>query len=364
LLAAAASLVLRFLAQAPRQTGDRLYYLELANNIASGKGLVVGSPHLIPHLWAMFPPFYPLLLAATGSVLTTNYLIDLAGAAAIIWLGKNRSAFVAAAAIYLLLPDNILLGRVAHKEGLAAALCVGCAASAIRNRPISFGIFSALIALTQPALVTFAAMMAICFIPPISWLWASVPALLIMLPWWIRNWLLFGEFIPLTSASGLNLWVAVFGNGREWTPYSSHLIKGDELTISKAAGAEAMQAILAHPIAYVAKCLTKTLGALMRLPFFALIVTAPFGRSEYLKLVVLCLVQLFVFQMWFELGDRHRFFMVPFLLVLAASAVEGLAVRAPRITPPDLASELAEDGDSSSEGRINGEDGSPRNERP
>jgi hypothetical protein len=252
-----------------------------------------------------------------------NFAIDLTGFAAIIWLGSalgSRSIGLVAGLAYLWAPPEILMAPYAHKEGLVAALAVASAAAAIGKRPAMLGVLSALLALTQPALIPLSAMFACAFLPPASWpIFVSV-GVIAMLPWWIRNWLLFHSFVPHTTSSGLSLWVAAFGNGNNWTRYPPSILHGSELDVNRNGGAMAIQYISSHPSQWLAKCMMKTLRALAQWPFTALLLLTPFVLGKISILCWLCLLQLFAFQAWFEMGQRHLFYMLPFLLLLGSSA--------------------------------------------
>ncbi len=86
---------------------------------------------------------------------------------------------------------------------------------------------------------------------------------LCMSPWWIRNWNIFGEFIPLTTSASMNLYL---GNnpvnkhvGIDWSTdvdlekvKEIHELK-DELLISKAFSKEAKSYIMNNKVEFVTK---------------------------------------------------------------------------------------------------------------
>lgn len=329
LCAAAASLLLRLIVDPPTPNGDSLYYLQLAQNVAGGRGLVVGTTSLQIEVWALFPPLYPLLLSLIP-VTPLNFAIDIAAAGSIVWLGRatnlERASYFAAA-LYLLLPSTFMLGQVAHKEGLAVTLTAASAALAIERRWAWLGVAGAALSLTQPSLAPLAVLLAIAFIPPKRWLACAVVAALVMLPWWIRNWIVLGAFVPLTTSGGLNLWVAATGNGVDWRPYDPAVLRGNEIAITKAAGTEAWRIISSDPLAYVVKSLEKTLWALALTPHCVALLGAMVIRGVFGKLVLLALAHLFLFQMWFELGSRHLAYLIPLGLLAFAALVMRHATR-------------------------------------
>ena len=46
-------------------------------------------------------------------------------------------------------------------------------------------------------------------------------------------------------------------------------------------------------------------------------------RSIPARLLWACVAQIMVFAIWFEFSERHRLFMVPFILIMAATLLAG-----------------------------------------
>lgn len=369
--------------------GDSNAYLLLA------KGLLVSDEygihdHFFGGYWrALFPPFYSFLLAGWGaiagfsaaSVLFLGTVIDLGAASMIMRLGRrldNPGAGRAAAWLYLIWPSVLFSAPLAQKEGLCAFLILALA-SAWLNRDgrcwrdaVKIGVPAALLALTQPGQAPLAALFGLCLAGQAgfrSTLFAGVRAaavaVLVMLPWWIRNWLLFGMFMPLTSAGGASLWI---GNNPDatgnWLPPPEHLRGLPEVIYSKRISAIAVEWIKANPAAFVRLTVTKfvracgvgsfgvtrlvamqpplpaaTAAALIPLSHLAHItllgaaaVAAQLRRTSgiatLLLLIAACLVQLMLFGVWFEFGERHREFVTPFLLLLVCGILEARLERA------------------------------------
>jgi 4-amino-4-deoxy-L-arabinose transferase-like glycosyltransferase len=84
-----------------------------------------------------------------------------------------------------------MVGRSGWREALILGLSTGALAltqPALLPLPICLGLVAAFRARLE-VLIRLAA--------------RSIPvAVVLMVPWWIRNWLLFGSFVPLTTSAG------------------------------------------------------------------------------------------------------------------------------------------------------------------
>ena len=171
-----------------------------------------------------------------------------------------------------------------------------------------------------------------------------------MTPWWVRNWLIFHSFVPLTSAGGASLWI---GNNPDatgnWLPGPVALRGVPELVYSRTLAATAWHWIEQNPAGFIRLTLQKFVRAtavaqaevarlndmhpapalgvgrllfpLAQATHLLLIGAAaialwrrPSGRVQLL--VAAGLIQLAMFNIWFEFGERHREFMTPLLLLL------------------------------------------------
>lgn len=310
-VAAVCSVFLRVVAVAVAgdlPSGDPQIYAQLA-----GEGLSRFSPTLGIEVKALHPPLYPLFLSLfMPNVAIANFLIDLSCAGAILWLARAcRVPGEFAAALYLVM--SAWMSVIPNKEGLAAALVVASAASAIERRAVFLGLFGGLLALTQPALAPLPVMFSLAFVPPRGWPAIAATVFAVMLPWWLRNWVIFGEFVPLTTSSGYSLWIGAFAD-HEWAALPAHLLVGSELAISRAAAAEAWAWIASNPFAFVVGSLSHALP--MAMPF--LLVTV-LSTGKLRTILILGWLNLFAFQMWFEFGFRHVLPLLPIALLSLAS---------------------------------------------
>lgn len=370
--------------------GDALYYPQMAQGLLNGAGLSVYEPFIGSMLRALYPPAYPLLLAgwgsvwgfSIGSILLLNIVIDGLACWQLCELGKRLdrpAAGRAAAWLYAIWPSTLFSASVAQKEGLCVLLILTLANYWLRTSEddrwrwslvLPIGIVSALLALTQPAMAPIPLLFGLAMMPYAGvrrimavGTAAVVVAGLCMTPWWIRNWLVLHAFVPLTSSSEISLWI---GNNPDatgnWIPTPPNRDGLGELEYAKSLGALARQWIAAHPGEFVYLTAAKfvramslgefglirmsalkptlppaTFSALLPLAqgaHLALLAAAAFvlGRSQRIPGMLISLIvagglQLLLFGVWFEFGERHREFLTPFLLLTLCIAV---AARKPR----------------------------------
>ncbi|WP_019516424.1 hypothetical protein [Sphingomonas sp. Mn802worker] len=375
--------------------GDPHWYLVLAQGLLDGHGLGLVEPYMGTRAVALFPPVYPLLLAgwgamfglSTAALLVLSSLLDLASASVIVLLARRLGApraGVAAACLFLVWPSQLLDAPLAQKESLATLLVLllayGWIVTTGRMREVVLiGVGSAALALTQPGEALLSLLFAL-----LQWrrlgfarvmrigAAAGSVALLAMLPWWWRNDALLHAFVPLTSAGGYSLWIgnnpAATGN---WMPPPHALYGLPELAFSRAAGGLALDWIAAHPVDAIRLTLAKFVraaaigqaglkrlaamrpglapetGALL-LPTlhgsYVLLLALAGAATMRLRgcgtsgrvaigLVAMCFAQLLLLGAPFEFGERHRAFVVPFLLLAVALARERGGARVPTRRP-------------------------------
>ena len=375
-------------------TGDPEIYEKIARSLIAGEGLVFHDPLTGVDFRAMYPPLYPLLIAGLGSMfglgagiyLGLNIAADLGSAALIAAIGArlgSARAGRAAAWLFAIWPAFIMSTPFAQKESLVLLEVLGLALILLRMERgrlpawwegAAFGGLWACLMLTQPGLAVLPALLGLFLLPAVGWralfrlgLVAAPVTLLLMLPWWVRNYQLLGSFVPLTTTSGIGLWI---GNNPDatggWVPMPASYQGMPEVEMSRRAGREAMQWIGAHPLDFIKLTLFKLFKAmgieqfnLARLnllrPVPADAVFAAYfpvlqgsllavlagtalllqriwdlARGQRLILVLLaCAVQILVFSLPFEFGERHRYFLMPFLFLAVAGGFAGLRKREP-----------------------------------
>ncbi|HET9335085.1 MAG TPA: hypothetical protein VFO12_01615 [Sphingomicrobium sp.] len=363
--------------------GDPLNYLRLATALSKGHGFALPDPSGGWTLTGYFPPALPMLLGAVAllvpltplTLVLVNTLIDITAA---LLLGRlaarlgRRDLGLPLSLAYLLWPSIAFMAPLAYKEGLIIALLLAMLVALLEQAEragyrwaLLSGLAGGALVLTQPSLAPLLPLLFLVFLKRFRgfrrWLsvsaCAAAVALLLMLPWWLRNGIVFGEFIPLTTSGGLALWVGAHpSGGMVWKLPPSEWAQGGELEAGRLAAADAWRIIIADPAGYVTRCLVKfplsflqTNWALDQLllapeaPYKKLALSVPlrFGptlielgcallaifrlirrpRSTPALLLWACIAQVMLFSIWFEFSERHRLFMTPFILMLAAMAL-------------------------------------------
>lgn len=379
-LAVAIRMFALLLAWGTAPAGDPSNYMQLAQNLLAGKGLSLprlGSTIAVPT--SMYPPALPFLLAGIGLVAPLNALtlciintlVDCVAALLLARLARlfdAPRAAIPAALAYLLWPSVALMSPFAYKEGLIVALLLGTVVSLVEQskRPglrwaLLSGLSGGVLLLTQPGLLTLLPIVFLALARRFeNWrrwwavsLTAAFATLLVVLPWWIRNALVFGQFVPLTSSGGLALWVGAQPDGGVIWKAPPRMWWGlGELEAARVAAAEGWRLILADPLGYIVRCLTKfprsffysnwavdqlllakgqrwpgliesnflrfgpTLAELWIVAMAGIGIVRLRGKPAVLLLWA-CIAQVMLFGIWFEFSERHRLFMTPFLLLVA-----------------------------------------------
>lgn len=361
--------------------GDPDNYLALAYALGSGHGLAlpaVSAPGWVPT--GSFPPLYPLLLAAIQSLVplttftlsVTHALFDLAAALLLARLSTQlgRSDLsVPLGLTYLVWPSIALMAPLAYKDGLAIALLLGSLVALLEQArregwhwAVVSGVCAGALMLTQPAIAPFLPFaflaLAPCFERRGRWFRSSLvaagSAVVVMLPWSARNAILFGQFIPFTTSSSLALWQGAHpGGGMQYQQPPAEWARAGEFAAAKMARAAAWDIIAADPLGYLQRCLAKLpkkffmpnwaieqlvfakgqpwpalaesrlarMGPTLVETGVALLAVGGLAltpRSVPARLIWAALAQIMLFGIWFEFGERHRLFITPFVLLMAA----------------------------------------------
>jgi hypothetical protein len=266
------------------------------------------------------------------------------------------------------------MAPLAYKEGLIIALLLAALVALLEQagRPgfrwaALSGLAAGALILTQPGLAPLIPMMFLLFAKRFGsmsrWLAVSAcaagVALVLMVPWWIRNAMIFGQFVPLTTSAGLALWVGADpGGGMVWKAPLAEWAKAGEVEAARLAAVEAWRTIAADPAGYITRCLAKfprsffttnwaidqlvlapdaprpdlaqsiRLRAVPTLAELSVVLAALVGLFRFRKsaaamLLLACIAQVMVFSIWFEFSERHRLFMTPFFLLLAGMLLAG-----------------------------------------
>lgn len=343
--------------------GDSPLYDNVARNIVAGHGILwTNTFYLEPLAFrAYFPPLYSSLLAGTYAVFGPGpwpaFLLNAVADALVVLslcqlarpLGYPKAGLVAGA-IYLILPQTMLYSLGIQKESLAIFFLLQIVIGLWKRQAVRIGAFTAALALTQPAWLTVVAALGLAFIPrlgPLSLLaLRSLPLfLLLMAPWWIRNYLLLGEFVPLGTAYGHNLlYIATnrFDTIKQFVPL------GNEPAVMKAAYSAAIEIIRADPLKYFLGRIIRVVESMCldgfpmqllqygkqpahfimagfytcQISYSLFMGTAAFAlakdRRSSVTLLLLAAGIAVIFGMWFEFSERHRYFITPLLALLIA----------------------------------------------
>lgn len=346
------------------EPANPIEYGPLAVNIINGNGLLADVAGMYS-MRAAYPPLYPLLLAGTYAVVgpiapfVLNTIIDFAAAFAGYLLVKRftdeRLARLAAIAL-LFWPSAILQSIMPNKEGLYVLLVILFAWAWLEDRPIALGVATGLACLTQPSLAPFFAIAGILWLVRRKWsqsVIAVATASIVMMPWWIRNYIVLGGFVPLTTATGLNLYSQAAGTYAA-TPQIHSL---PEIERSAALTKAGLRIIAADPGAFFiqqARAVIASLGTdaatipilelvptiptnrlydlrpVLQWPFTAFVVGAAWvswrARANQFYVLMFCaLAQLAIFQIWFQFNPRHRLHLVVLCIFATAVAIKGMA---------------------------------------
>jgi hypothetical protein len=356
--------------------GDPPAYDGLARALAHGQNFplhLFGADYL-----AVMPPLYYYVLGSVyalfGSQVPAAFalgtLIDFASAALVFLiaktLGATRNSALVAASLLLAWPPFVLNSMWPAKEGLVAlSVLGGCLILSKswndgRNRGATYGLVTALAALTQPGnlLLMFGAPIVLLVrSEKVSWrlparfIAVVAPVLLLaLLPWWYRNWLVTGGFIPLTSSQGLNFFVNA--QGVFYVP--PQFARLPEAARSSALFHAGLQIIAAHPMHYLVSQAKQVWMSLsleedqlwpmlnMRpqpsvavyafLPILQVSIAALWAGLAWmvsqkrlhplLSLLILgSFVHIAVINFWFQFTPRHRIYLIPLALIAIAQLV-------------------------------------------
>ena len=361
---------------------DPMNYTNLAQAVLDGRGLITDDWRYGEDLRAYFPPFYPLVLAVFWSLfgssafatLAMNCMIDLVAAWALADAGR-RLGFAAggrmAAVAYFCWPAFSLAAGIPQKESLTlllAILMLRSAAMWLRDdadgrrqlrHGLWLGVWWGMLGLTQPSLalapaaVALALWLQVGFLPVLRLGLLSLPTcLLVLAPWWIRNWFVLGSFIPFTTASGMMLNSAL---NELRAPFPPGLFDLPEQERTAIMGREARSVIAANPLAAFEQMVRNLAygfayeeASLARFRHTSPPISdldharlAPVLQGSYAALLVATLAALWrgfragaanpvtlyacalllsilAINPWFEFGERHRLVLSPFFMLMAA----------------------------------------------
>lgn len=361
---------------------DPMNYTNLALSLLDGQGLKVDDIHYGRGLRAYFPPLYPTVLAGAWGVfgvsvwttLALNTAFDLAAA----WLLADIARRIGQvgtgpwlAIAYLCWPAFALAAGVPQKESLTLLLAIamlhrlvawlgdGPAPAWPWRHGLVLGLCWGLLALTQPSLVLMPLAIAGLLLFFVGWrpvlrlgLCAALPLLLVLLPWWLRNWWLFDRFVPLTTASGMMMNTALGALARPFPDGLFQLPEPQRAAIMGELAREVMRhdfggflsqslRAMAHGFAFEEAALNRfrhttppisaqqhaALEPVLQGAYVALLGAAVWSAwrrpaRTFIDPVLLAtaavIVSIAAINPWFEFGERHRLVLTPLWLLVAA----------------------------------------------
>lgn len=361
--------------------GDPFAYGTLARSLLAGDGLTTADIQYGEGLRAHFPPLYPVMLAGVWAVfgdttiatLGFAFACDVAAAWAIHDIARRAGVPAAgrlAAVILLLAPSLIFSAPVPQKESLTILLATllirqmliwrasGGTGPLLRH-VLPTGLLWGLVSLVQPSLLLLAPLVGLSFVP-VRGLWpvlrfgmlAGLVALLVLAPWWVRNWLLFGQFVPFTTAAGYLVNVQL---GPNRLPFPDGLLALPEPERGGVMARAAFAWMADHPVDHarhllagiarvfgydeaaigvfrtatppMAPALQAWATASSQWLWAIMLAAAALGVRQqkhiaglsWLIPLLLCLVAgMIATNIWFEFAERHRYVLTPLIALLAA----------------------------------------------
>lgn len=286
----AIAIVLRLLwiALCPNQpTSDQVIYESSAREIAGGRGYVdhLGVPQ---NYW---PVGYSALLgvwyALVGTSFPAAFFLNLGlwalGTAAAFWMTEplyGRRAGVLCALIFALHPTFVLHVTLFSSENAFIPGSLLCCAIVVQNsdrmgpfaRSLLFGLLVGLLAYVRPTGLTLLAGLPFLLWTLARWAWprialatgvAALAAVLLLVPWGLRNERHFGAFALTSQNGGANLWM---GNNAESNGFYMPLppdVAGMQVAARDALLRErAVRYIERDPLRYVAVSLRRLVRSL------------------------------------------------------------------------------------------------------
>jgi 4-amino-4-deoxy-L-arabinose transferase-like glycosyltransferase len=213
--------------------GDTAGYLELGENIARARDYEIWTYH-----WRVFrAPGYPLLVAASellhdeawriGGIVSLNVLCGLIAVLAVYWLARmlfDSSSGLLAAAVTAVYPGAVTMSMFILSEALFAPLLVlqlGTQVSAWHSKrrwgtvglSLLAGCLAGAASLTRPSWLLFvpfsAAAAVVVSRQRLKHLACAgcmlVGLIIVMLPWWVRNYRVTGHVVLTTLQFGVSL---------------------------------------------------------------------------------------------------------------------------------------------------------------
>lgn len=202
---------------------DDAQYLELARNLADGKGFALQYPGLEVHDTAFRPPAYPALLALVGWIfgpaIVVGRLLNVALGVAVVLLGAQygRRAFgprvgLLVGLLLAVYPPLVANDVVLLSEPLGQLLLLAVLLSLHERRWALAGLFAGLSVLTRPSAQALVLLLVLWVLWRADWraaLRLVVVAVVVVVPWVVRN-VVQVDTVGVVSSNGFTA-AAVYG---------------------------------------------------------------------------------------------------------------------------------------------------------
>lgn len=350
-------------------TPDQVYYNALALSLSTGHDLpyladgyafFAHGPHLYPYLLAIV--YFVTGQASVGPWLL-NTMLDIVSAALIVRiageLGATRKWAILSAVTFFCWPSVVSGAPFVIKETLAIAIAAWGFLLLLRAYrmqvfpSVRYGAMLGLLGMAQPAFFLMFCGLSLVVAGRIrlrklavSLIISAVTATIVLTPWIIRNLLMTGGFIPLTSGMGMNM----FSNAGGGFDFPDHLRHLNEAEWARRMIGEGAALIASNPANFLlnqAKGIVLGFGlqhgnvAIMegaiqsvaphdfapslQVPLvilWAWSLLATFFHANRIVFALLCLIAAYTIgvSIWFEFGERHRAYLLPLLIPYAASS--------------------------------------------
>lgn len=202
-----------------RPLSDASHYLSIADSVSKGRGFASVFPYLWMHATAFRPPLYPLILGGlftvTGTKVGAAQGLNVALGCLVVVLTAmvaariaGRAAGLVAGGLVAVYPPLLANDGVPLTEPLALALMLGVVLALMARRPATVGALCGLLVLTRPSaqllVPVVATWLAVVGVPWRRVLLSVAVAGVVVTPWLVRNEIVFGRPVLVTS-NGFNL---------------------------------------------------------------------------------------------------------------------------------------------------------------
>jgi len=340
---------------------DADQYVQLARNLAGGRGFSLQYPQLEVHPTAFRPPLYPALLApgawlAGDALWPARLLQAVIGSGTAVLAGVlaarvgGRRAGVIATALVAVYPPLLANDTVTLTEPLGLGLVLAALLLVDDERWVAAGLAGGLLLLTRPNAYLAIAVLAVWAARTIGWrrgLGLAAVAGLVLVPWLVRNQIQVGTWKSTTS-DGFTM-SAVYGlpaqrvghfidptEAPEYHDDHHILARFDEAEWNDMLMDEAIEAVKANP-GYVGDVLWENVGGYFELaPSLNTYPEVSDGRHMGFRRATLPLfwVVTIIGVTGIVTHRRHRLIQVTALLTAQFTVLSLLLVAPPRLRGP------------------------------